>query len=50
MVPKYTFEQDKLNRKFISENIEEYLELIQKKNSGHAVSFSINAKLGELKT
>ena len=50
MVPKYTFEQDKLNRKFISENIEEYLELIQKKNSGHAVSFAINAKWGEGKT
>lgn len=50
MVPKYTFGEDQLNRKFISENIEECVELIQKKNSGHAVSFAINAKWGEGKT
>lgn len=50
MVPNYTFGQDQLNRKFISENIEEYLKLMQKKNSGRAVSFAINAKWGEGKT
>lgn len=50
MVPEFTFEQDQLNRKLVSDNIEKYINFIQEKNSGHAVSFAINAKWGEGKT
>lgn len=46
----YTFEDDQLDRKTISEDIEKYLDLIQKKNPCHAVSFAINARWGEGKT
>lgn len=50
MIPEYTFQQDQLNRKSISEDIEKYLCLIQNKNPGRAVSFAINAQWGEGKT
>lgn len=50
MIPEYTFEQDQLDRKSITEDIEKYLRRIQEKNLGHAVSFAINAKWGEGKT
>lgn len=50
MTLAYTFEDDQLNRKSISEDIEKYLNLIQNKNPCHAVSFAINARWGEGKT